>query len=37
MGEFVFEDILNLFSIYSEFIHWINRSVPAVLHNTLRS
>ena len=27
---FVFEDILNLFSIYSEFIHWINRPVPAV-------
>jgi len=30
MGEFVFEDILNLFSIYSEFIHWINRPVPTV-------
>ena len=30
MGEFVFEDILSLFSIYSEFIHWINRPVPTV-------
>ena len=30
ISEFVFEDILNLFSIYSEFNHWINRPVPTV-------